>query len=182
MAVVPDDKDWTWVLERPCPECGFDASSVPPESIGALVRGNAAAWEEVLARPANELRSRPSDDRWAPLEYACHVRDVCTLYHQRLGLMLREDDPLFPNWDQDATAVDERYLEQDPGAVSAQLRDAAAALADAFDRVRGEQWDRRGRRSDGATFTVASFGRYMIHDPVHHLYDVGRRQGFATPT
>jgi hypothetical protein len=182
MAIVPDDKDWTWVLERPCPECGFDASSVPPESIGALVRANAAAWEEVLARPADDLRRRPSPDRWAPLEYACHVRDVCALYHQRLGLMLREDDPLYPNWDQDATALEERYREQDPGAVSAQLRDAAVALADAFDRVGGEQWDRRGRRSDGATFTVATFGRYMIHDPVHHLYDVGERQGFTTPT
>lgn len=20
--IVPDTKDWTWVLERPCPECG----------------------------------------------------------------------------------------------------------------------------------------------------------------
>jgi len=29
-----------------------------------------------------------------------------------------------------------------------------------------------GRRSDGAVFTVASFARYMVHDPVHHLYDV----------
>lgn len=27
MAIVPDTKDWTWVLERACPECGFDASS-----------------------------------------------------------------------------------------------------------------------------------------------------------
>ena len=21
--VPPDTKDWTWVLERPCPDCGF---------------------------------------------------------------------------------------------------------------------------------------------------------------
>jgi hypothetical protein len=21
----PDDKNWTWVLERPCPACRFDA-------------------------------------------------------------------------------------------------------------------------------------------------------------
>jgi hypothetical protein len=28
------------------------------------------------------------------------------------------------------------------------------------------------RRSDGARFTVASFARYMVHDPIHHLYDV----------
>jgi hypothetical protein len=23
-APLPDDKDWTWVVEEPCPECGFD--------------------------------------------------------------------------------------------------------------------------------------------------------------
>ena len=96
--------------------------------------------------------------------------------------MQREDDPLFDNWDQDATAVGERYLEQDPAAVSVQLRGAARELADAFDGVRGEQWQRRGRRSDGARFDVADFGRYMIHDPVHHLYDVSGRRGSAPPT
>jgi hypothetical protein len=180
--IVPDDKDWTWVLERPCPECGFDAASVPPETIGALVRANAAAWEQVLVRPADELRRRPADDRWAPLEYACHVRDVYLLYRIRLLLMLREDDPLFANWDQDATAVEERYVEQDPAAVSAQLRRAALELADAFDGVRVGQWQRRGRRNDGARFDVAGLGRYMMHDPVHHLYDVSGHRGSATPT
>ena len=182
MPIVPDDKDWTWVLERRCPECGFDASSVPPESIGALVRANAEAWEQVLLGPADALRQRPADDRWAPLEYACHVRDVYTLYGRRLVLMLTEDDPLYPNWDQDGTAVEERYLEQDPAAVSEQLRAGALQLADAFDGVHGEQWLRRGRRSDGARFSVAGFGRYMIHDPVHHLYDVSGRRGSAPPT
>ncbi len=38
--------------------------------------------------------------------------------------------------------------------------------------VRGDQWERPGRRSDGASFTVETFARYMIHDPVHHLWDV----------
>jgi hypothetical protein len=38
--------------------------------------------------------------------------------------------------------------------------------------VTGSQWQRTGRRSDGASFTVETFARYLIHDPVHHLYDV----------
>jgi hypothetical protein len=172
MAIVPDDKDWTWVLERRCPECGFDASSCAPASVPGLLRANAGAWGRVLAGPASELRRRPSSDRWAPLEYACHVRDVCALYHRRLGLMLAEDDPLYPNWDQDATAVEQDYLGQDPAAVAPELRVAAEVLAAAFEHVEGAQWDRPGRRSDGAVFSVASFSRYMIHDPVHHLYDV----------
>ena len=36
-----------------------------------------------------------------------------------------------------------------------------------------DRWDRSGRRSDGARFTVASLGRYHLHDVEHHLYDVG---------
>jgi hypothetical protein len=170
--IVPDDKDWTWVLERPCPECGFDARRVPPESVAARLRTNAAGWAHVLLQPDDVVRRRPADDRWAPLEYACHVRDVCTLYRERLGLMLLEDDPLYPNWDQDVTAVEGRYFAQDPDVVSRQLHDAAAALADAFDGVEGGQWLRTGRRSDGARFSIAGFSRYLLHDPVHHLFDV----------
>ncbi len=176
MPIVPDDKDWTWVLERPCPECGFDASAVPPESVASRLRANAAAWERVLRQPDDVMR-RPADDRWAPLEYACHVRDVCRLYHDRLDLMLREDDPLYPNWDQDVTAVDARYHEQNPATVSRELLEAATGLAAAFDGVRGEQWLRKGRRSDGARFSIAGFSRYLLHDPVHHLYDVTGHRG-----
>jgi hypothetical protein len=176
--IAPDDKDWTWVLERPCPECGFDASAVPPASVAALLRANAAAWAEVLQQADDVVRRRPAGDRWAPLEYACHVRDVCTLYQRRLDLMLREDDPLYPNWDQDTTAVEERYRQQDPATVFEQLHEAANALADAFDTVKGDQWLRRGRRGDGARFSIAGFSRYLLHDPVHHLYDVTGDRGF----
>ena len=42
--IVPgDSKDWTWVLERACPECGVDPGSIDVETIPELVRDNAAA-------------------------------------------------------------------------------------------------------------------------------------------
>jgi deoxyribodipyrimidine photolyase-like uncharacterized protein len=171
-AIVPDDKDWTWVLGRACPDCGLDASAVDATAVSAMVRANAASWGLLLAAPTGELRRRPAPDRWSTLEYAAHVRDVYRLFRTRLVLMLDEDDPLFANWDQDETARAERYNEQDPASVSSELLDAGAALADVFDTVRGEAWQRTGRRSDGAMFTVESFARYLIHDPVHHLWDV----------
>jgi hypothetical protein len=86
--------------------------------------------------------------------------------------MLAEDDPQFPNWDQDATAAAERYDRQDPGRVADELADAAAALAAGFAAVRPDQWDRAGRRSNGSTFTVTTLGQYFLHDVVHHLHDV----------
>lgn len=169
-AVPADTKDWTWVLERPCPECGLDLSQVPREAVAGRVRTSAGAWGRVLERPA--VRDRPSPTVWSPLEYGCHVRDVLRLYDERLQLMLGQDDPLYADWDQDATAVAERYGEQDPATVSSALWTAARTVADRFDGLSPQQWERVGRRSDGASFTVTTFALYFLHDVEHHLHDV----------
>ena len=169
--IVPDTKDWTWVVDRACPECGFDGSRVDARSVHAMLRENAAAWQRVLA-DAQDVRVRPSQDRWSTLEYACHVRDVCVLFHERLQLMLTQDGPRYGNWDQDVTAVEDRYAEQDPQQVAVELQAFAERLATAFEQVSGSQWERTGFRSDGARFTVDSFARYFLHDVVHHIHDV----------
>jgi len=174
VTIVPDSKDWTWVLRRPCPECGFDTRSFPREDVPALLLANAAAWDELLAGP-DDVRQRTRPDAWSPLEYACHVRDVFRIFARRLELMLTHDNPTFPNWDQDATAVEERYGEQDPAVVRRELTAAARELAAGFEAVPRDGWQRNGKRSDGAEFTVESFARYLMHDPVHHLYDVTGR-------
>jgi hypothetical protein len=171
MTIEPDAKDWTWVLSRPCPECGLDTRSFDREAIAGMIRVNAAAWPDVLA-PTDAARRRPAPEKWSALEYGCHVRDVLRLYDQRLEMMLSQDGPRYPNWDQDATALADRYGEQDPAVVAAELGQAAEALATRFESVAGDQWLRTGIRSDGAHFTVETFGRYFIHDPIHHLYDV----------
>jgi DinB family protein len=173
MPIVPDTKNWTWVLERSCPECGFDASQLPQEEVAPLTRRTAQAWAVVLGGAPDTLRHRRTDDMWSPLEYACHVRDVFVLYHERLELMLDSHDPTFANWDQDATAVADAYNDQDPIAVAPALTAAGTRLADRLDGVAGPDWQRTGHRGDGASFTVDSFVRYMIHDPLHHLHDVG---------
>src|SRR5689334_19017896 len=112
MPIHPDDKNWTWVIERTCPECGFDAPAFDPQTMPDAVRSNAQEWSELLTR--DHVRERPSADKWSALEYGCHVRDVFVLFNERLRLMLENDDPTYQNWDQDATAISERYSEQDP--------------------------------------------------------------------
>ncbi|GAA3729905.1 DinB family protein [Leifsonia bigeumensis] len=170
MAIEPDTKDWTWVLGKACPECGFDASTTDERDVAGLLRANVAEWPAVLER--SDVRVRPDERTWSPLEYAAHVRDVFRLFAVRLDLMLTQDDPIYPNWDQDETAIAEKYNEQDPLVVATGLGAAGRALAAAFDAVPAEAWSRPGRRGDGAKFTIATFARYLIHDPVHHLWDV----------
>lgn len=167
-----DDKDWTWVLDRPCPECGAAVGELSLADVAAANRENAAGWRDVLGRGDAWVRARPAKDVWSPLEYACHVRDVFRLFAVRLDLMLTEDDPMFANWNPNETAEAARYDLADPAIVSAELSEAAEDLAVAFEQITEEQAQRPGRRSDGAKFTVLSFARYEIHDPIHHLWDV----------
>jgi hypothetical protein len=170
MAIEGDTKDWTWVLQRRCEQCGVESACEDPASVPALVRDAVGRWQEVLRRP--DVRDRPDDATWSPLEYAAHVRDVFGVFAGRLRLMLAEDRPTFADWDQDAAAVAGEYARQDPAAVSAELTTAGLALADAFAAVPAERWERRGLRSNGSQFTVRTLSQYFVHDVLHHLHDV----------
>ena len=164
----PDTKDWTFVITNGCPECGF----TPPEpgQTGARLRATLPAWRAALTR--SDASTRPAPRIWSPVEYACHVRDVNELFRQRLELMLTQDNPGFPNWDQDETSLQLDYFHQDPAAVLDELSAQTLATADAFDAVAEGQWQRPGVRSNGSQFTVATFAVYMLHDVEHHTWDV----------
>ncbi|WP_134741580.1 DinB family protein [Nocardioides sp. 503] len=169
-APEPDTKDWTWVLDRPCPDCGFVASDVDRDGVGGAVRANAAAFALALRAPG--ATARPLPGVWSVTEYACHVRDVHRVFEGRVRSMCEEDEPVFPNWDQDETALAERYDEQDPSTVGSELVAAAEQVATTYDAVPDDAWERRGLRSNGSAFTVDTLARYHLHDVVHHLWDV----------
>ncbi|CAM3240994.1 DinB family protein [Nocardioides dubius] len=170
MPIEPDTKDWTWVLQQPCADCGFEADRVPADQLPELLRSTTERWSEVLRR--DDVAERPSADVWSPLEYGAHIRDVHRIFNERVRLMVEQETPTFANWDQDETAIAERYGEQDPIEVELALIEAAGEVAGRYAAVGDAQWERRGLRSNGSAFTVASLGRYHLHDVVHHLWDV----------
>jgi DinB family protein len=178
-SIEPDTKDWTWVLERPCPDCGYHARAVRRSDLADRLEDNAAAWPGLLAGP--RATERPAAGVWSPLEYAAHVRDVHRVFAGRVRSMLVSDDPLFENWDQDEAAVLGAYGDQDPAVVAAELVEAAAEVGGLYRTVAGDQWDRPGTRSNGSVFTVDSLARYHLHDVEHHLHDIaGSEAGPAT--
>lgn len=178
---IADTKDWTWVLRRPCDECGYDAGTIDLPDVGRAVRDNAAAWRVVLGGPAARRRRHP--DVWSVTEYAAHVRDVHEVFAERLALVVAEtgaDEPCFANWDQDVAAVEGRYDLAQPAEVAAELAAGAALVANAYDAVPADAYERVGHRSNGSTFTTLTLARYHLHDVVHHLWDVRRELTVAS--
>ncbi len=171
MAITPDTSDWTWVLKRSCPDCGFDPAAVRLRDLPRQLHDTTMVLSEVLRRP--DVAQRPSPDVWSPLEYTCHIRDVHRIFAERLTAMLGEDAPRFANWDQDAAAVDQAYGEQDPDVVAVDLIEAAGTVAGLYATVSEETASRTGLRADGTEFTVTTLGIYHLHDVVHHVHDVG---------
>jgi SAM-dependent methyltransferase len=170
MPIEPDTKDWTWVLDRPCPDCGFAAPGLDLARLPGAIRDNATLWEVVLG--TDDAAVRPDPHVWSPLEYACHVRDVNELFARRVRQMLAEDDPAFENWDQDRAAVDADYGSQKPVVVASEVVASADVVAALYESVAGDQWQRAGTRSNGDRFTVDTLARYHLHDLVHHAHDV----------
>ncbi|RZS90300.1 DinB family protein [Motilibacter rhizosphaerae] len=171
--IVPDDKDWTWVLDGPCPECGFDARTLHGRDVAAQLPGLADRYAAALERPGAAVRTLPGT--WSVLEYACHVRDVFRIFSERAALVLAEDGARFANWDQDATALEQDYAGQVPARVREELLEAARAAEQRWASVPEDAWERRGLRSNGSVFTLDSLGRYFLHDVVHHVHDVERQ-------
>jgi hypothetical protein len=174
----PDTKDWTWTLQRRCPQCGLSAGEIGLDEVATRAFVAAEEWVQIL-RSSPAVTARPEPHIWSPLEYGAHVRDVFRLFDARLNLMLTADDPTFENWDQDETAIRERYAEQDPEVVADQLEAAAQTMVDHIRALRSDQLARTGRRSDGSEFTVVTLLQYFLHDVIHHLWDVTGQQDAA---
>jgi DinB superfamily len=158
-----------------CDACAFVYADLPTRDAAGRLRSLADDYGVRLTeRDVDELRRRPGPDVWSPLEYSCHVRDVLEVQRERTLLALAEETPVFVPMGRDERVVERRYNEQDPAVVAAELRAAAAALADTFDRLDDAAWARTGiynwpTRSER---DLAWLARHTVHEAMHHLRDV----------
>lgn len=157
-------------MPRPC-----DATVIPDRDLAASIREAGRQWSEWIAvvhdHPGGdeEFATRRHPDVWCAVEYAAHVRDLLAIFTNRVVLMRRETSPELDWWDQEATAIEDRYADLFPVAVGGDIAHNADELARALQPVNGEDWNRGGQRRD-ASFTVRGAARFVLHE-LHHHYD-----------
>jgi hypothetical protein len=158
-----------------CEACGFIYDEVGLDSVPGLLRSFGPRYaSRLMGTPADRLRARPDPDTWSALEYACHLRDVLQVQRARLAEALEADNPTFTPMDRDGRVERDRYNDQDPVEVSAQLGDAAERIATAFEWLSPVEWGRTGVYSwpTRAERTMAWLARHTIHEGEHHLLDL----------
>ncbi len=79
-------------MER-CEVCGFAWDAVDPAEVAPGVRGATVAMADLLVDRPARAPVRTAPDRWSPVEYGCHVRDVLVNLRDRIVLALVEDNP-----------------------------------------------------------------------------------------
>ncbi len=170
---MPSERDWVRVVaEQRCDGCGLEASSIPRHELGPAIRLQGELWASMLfAAEADSLRSHSEPGRWSALEYAAHVRDVLVLFRDRMAEAAMGTNPDFGWWDHEAAAVADRYNEQDPRSVAADLEAAADLLATTVARLDGAGWEHTGTRRGTERFSVDGLVRFALHEAHHHRVD-----------
>ena len=164
-------------MTEACEECGF-VYDVPRAEISQRLRGLGPRYAAVLAaHGAEELRAHRGEGVWSPLEYCCHMRDVLRVQRERTLLAQREEAPAFESMRREERVNEERYNEQDPERVGAEIAEAAEALAATLDALDDAGWQRTGvysypvrRVRDGGWI-----GNHTVHEGEHHLMDIARQ-------
>ncbi|MGW4162600.1 DinB family protein [Streptomyces sp. NPDC004788] len=169
-----------------CLECGFVYDLAQGPGVPALARSLADDYAELLTAAPSALRRRPAPQVWAPLEYACHMRDVLLVQRERLLAARRYETPVAEPMGRDERVEHDGYAEQEPADVARQLRDAAELFARSLDRLPAADWERTLIYSypERTERSLRWLAVHTLHELRHHLLDMRRqleRHGSAAP-
>ncbi len=142
-------------------------SSASPCALPALLSGNLAAMLHLFA--ASGWICCPAEEGWAPVEIACHLRDVeREVMQPRLRLILSEENPYLPAVESDRWAEERKYALQDGKQA---LGEFVAARKETIALLRGlgeADWKRAARHALFGPTTLAEQARFSArHDLMH---------------
>ena len=160
-----------------CAECGYEHDGLSRVQVLAVVPELAGEHAQVLTTAGTEqVRGHPRAGSWSVLEYGCHMRDVLRTQRERVLLAQVEEVPDFEAMRRDERVAEERYNEQNPGEVAAELTGAATAFTEVLAGLDDAGWLRTGVYNwpVRAVRSVEWIGRHTTHELAHHLFDERR--------
>ncbi|TQR19096.1 DinB family protein [Psychrobacillus vulpis] len=144
------------------------------ELIKEYGRGYRMLREAIEGLSEEELRYKPSPDKWSIHQILIHVADSEILSTQRLKKVLSEDEPLLMSFDQDAWANGLGYdrLDREHHLLLFQL--LRASMLPMLEQLTNEQGERVGVYPDAERFTFKELLEYRVDHVRGHLAQIER--------
>jgi hypothetical protein len=120
------------------------------------------------------LQRRPGPGEWAIIEVVAHLADTEERALGRVRRMLAEDNPQLEPFDQEALAVQRRYLELDLQTELARLEQLRSQHLAPLDTLDAPGWERTGRHGEHGKLTVELYETHVAAEEVDHLAQIAR--------
>jgi hypothetical protein len=156
--------------------------------MGILSRGKAlrslpktpALLNYILRDVTQEQAENSWDGDWNVLYVVCHLRDLEAAFNLRLDMMLEQDNPTFPENDQNAMVITNHYAEAGLRQALAEFEAMRRRYIRMLESLSDEQWERRGQHPYfGETTVLTGAINSAIHD-LDHIEQISRALGKTT--
>lgn len=116
-----------------------------------------------------ELSWRAAEGGWSVREVCGHLRDIGEWWVHRLHVMLTEDDPFLPDFDQEAFVRDGRYQEVEIAAILGEMTRLRLEVVDILSGLTPDGWERTGRHETRGRLTIRQAMDLVIQHDEGHL-------------
>jgi uncharacterized damage-inducible protein DinB len=117
---------------------------------------------------------RDHDNGWTILEVMCHLRDFDNIFYERAQLILEQEYPMLPGYDQEALAIERAYNKQNLAQVYAELKQARQRFAEFFTLLPDPDWERAGMHPEEGHFTMTDAVMQVSRHDITHIEQITR--------
>lgn len=129
-------------------------------------------FQNISQETATTLRDGP--DGWTALEVLCHLRDFDAIFQQRAQMILDEEYPKLPAYNQDELAIERNYNGENVEDVYRTLQESRQRFVAFFEGLTDEQWERAGVHPRVGHFTMTDAAMQVSYHDNLHLEQITR--------
>lgn len=128
---------------------------------------------ELLDGVGVDAVSRPREPgEWSAFQVLCHMRDIALVYSGRFRWMALDDDPMMPNYDENAWVANTTDTPADIPAMLASFEASREELLRLLSRLPEAGWERSGRHEIMGTLYLDEYVRHQLAHEEGHLREL----------
>lgn len=114
------------------------------------------------------------EEGWTILQVMCHLRDFDNIFYERARLIIEQEYPMLPGYDQEALATEREYNKQSLAQVYSEFKQARQRLAEFFTLLPDPDWERAGMHPEEGHFTMTDAVMQVSRHDITHIEQITR--------